>query len=224
MFTLRRRRFTFVAAVLILSVTRVSARTCAPPPGFVDTPHPAIVPAEQLVAHTEEITIDRPLAVVLRVVDKPIKDTFKKTDSLPMVSGEYQLTQNPFGTPGSRRIVCLTDDSTLEEEVLQTERDDNSHRFRYIVWKYTTEKARPIEYGLGDFHFSQLDGGRTHITWVYSFKLKEHNFPGNLGALGRFLFRKYFLDREYADLMRGVLNGYKTDAEQQNDSSLPDPR
>jgi len=43
-----------------------------------------------------------------------------------------------------------------------------------------------------------------------SLKLKDHAFPGNLGALGRFLFRKYFLECEY----RGVLNGYKTDAEQ----------
>jgi hypothetical protein len=160
--------------------------------------------------------------VVLGVVDKPLKDTFKKTGSLPTVSGEYQLTQSAFGTPGSRRLTCLTDGSTVEEEVLQSERDSDSRRFRYIVWRYTTEKARPIEYGIGDFHFSQLDGGRTHITWVYSFKLKEHNFPGNLGALGRFLFRKFFLDREYADLMRGVLNGYKSDAEQQAKSATSD--
>jgi hypothetical protein len=43
-------------------------------------------------------------------------------------------------------------------------------------------------------------------------------------AVGRFLFRKYFLERDYADLMRGVLNGYKVDAEQRIDSSPPDPR
>jgi hypothetical protein len=206
--------------LFFLFVADASAQTCTPPPDFVDTPHPAIAAAEQLVAHTEEITIPRPLAVVLKAVDKPLKDTFKKTDSLPMVSGEYQLTRSTFGTPGSRRLTCLTDGSTLEEEVLQSEGDNNSRRFRYIVWNYTTEKARPIEYGIGDFHYIQL-GGRTQITWVYSFKLKEHNFPGNLGALGRWLFRKYFLEREYADLMRGVLNGYKTDAEQQVNSTQP---
>jgi hypothetical protein len=48
---------------------------------------------------------------------------------------------------------------------------------------------------------------RTHLKWIYLFKLKEHNFPGSLGAVGRFLFRKYFLEGEYAHLMRGVLNG-----------------
>jgi len=205
----------FAGLVAILLSASASAQTCTPPPNFVDTPHPAIVPVQQLVTHTEEITIARPLIVVLNAVDKPLKDTFKKTDALPTVSGEYQLTQTAFGTPGSRRLTCLSDGSTLEEEVLQSDRDMRSHRFRYIVWNYTTRKARPIEYGIGDFYYSQLDAGSTHITWIYSFKLKEHTFPGNFGSLGRWLFRRYFLEREYADLMRGVLNGYKTDAEQQ---------
>lgn len=200
-----------VSAVLSASML---AQTCTPPPGFADTRHPAIVPIEQLVSHTEEITIARPLAVVLEAIDKPLKDTFKKSDSLPTVSGEYPLTKSAFGTPGSRRLTCLTDGSSLEEEVLESDRDSSSYRFRYIVWKYTTEKARPIEYGIGDFHYVQSQGGSTHITWIYSFKLKEHNFPGNLGALGRWLFRKRFLETDYADLMRGVLDGYKTDAEQ----------
>jgi hypothetical protein len=203
-----------VALTSILFVTRLSAQTCAPAPGFVDTPHPVIGSPEEFVSHTEEITIDRPLSVVLRAVDKPIKDTFKKTGSLPIVSGDYMLTKGEFGASGSRRLTCLSDGTTLEEEVLQSDRDRNSSRFRYVVWNYTTEKARPIAYGLGDFLFSAMGTGRTHITWTYSFKLKDHAFPGSLGALGRFLFRKYFLEREYADLMRGVLNGYKSDAEQ----------
>lgn len=211
------KRTTLLLLACILwhgAAVRMSAQTCAPPAGFVDNPHPTIASAEQLVARTEEITIDRPLSVVLSAVDKPLKDTFKKTGSLPIISGEYMLTNGEFGAPGSRRIICLTDRSTVEEEVLQSERDNNSSRFRYVVWNYTTEKARPISYGIGDFHYTAMDGGRTHITWTYSFKLKEHNFPGNLGALGCFLFRISFLDREYAALMRGVLNGYKTDAEQ----------
>ena len=215
----RKNRVVATVVTTLLSAF-ASAQLCAPPPNFVDTPHPAIVPVQQLVTHTEEITIARPLTVVLTAVDKPLKDTFKKSDTLPTVSGEYQLTERAFGTAGSRRLTCLTDGSTLEEEVLQSDRDSRSHRFRYVVWNYTTEKARPIEYAIGDFQYLQLDGGTTHITWTYSFKLKEHNFPGNFGAVGRWLFRKYFLEREYADLMRGVLNGYKADAEQNGDKSM----
>jgi hypothetical protein len=43
--------------------------------------------------------------------------------------------------------------------------------------------------------------------------LKDDVFPGELGALGQWLFRVGFLDREYAAMMRGVLEGYKTAAE-----------
>jgi hypothetical protein len=56
------------------------------------------------------------------------------------------------------------------------------------------------------------------VTWTYSFKLKDDVFPGNLGGLGRFLFRVGFLDRDYAAMMRGVLGGYKTTAEEQSGS------
>jgi hypothetical protein len=47
------------------------------------------------------------------------------------------------------------------------------------------------------------------------FRFKDDIFPGNLGGLGRFLFRVGFLDRDYATMMRNVLNGYKTAAVEQ---------
>jgi len=202
-----------VVALFLLS-SSAHPQNCTPGPGFVDTPHPAIGPSQEFVSHAEEITIDRPLAVVLSAVDKPLKDTFKETDSLPTVSGDYMLTKGDFGAPGSRRLVCLSDGGTVEEEVLESKRTPTSFRFRYVVWHYTSERARPIAYAVGDFLYSEIGNGRTHINWTYSFRLKEDKFPGYLGPLGRFLFRKYFLEREYGDLMRGVLNGYKSDAEQ----------
>ncbi|HEX3437821.1 MAG TPA: hypothetical protein VHT24_13715, partial [Pseudacidobacterium sp.] len=51
------------------------AQECGPPSGFVDTPAPAVANAEQLVSHTEEITIHRPLGVVMASLNKPLKDT-----------------------------------------------------------------------------------------------------------------------------------------------------
>ncbi|HEX3470134.1 MAG TPA: hypothetical protein VHT28_03025, partial [Silvibacterium sp.] len=192
-----------------------SAQTCTPPREFVDTPHPAIAPSEQLVSHTEEITIDRPLTVVLAGLDKPIKDTIRKANSLPGVSGDYMLTKGSFGPVGSRRLDCLSDGSTLEEEVLQNDRSSSGSRFRYVVWNYTSEVARPIAYGVGDFHYSDIGGSRTHVTWTYSFMLNHQRFPGELGSLGRFLFRVGFLDRQYAAMMRATLEGTKADAERQ---------
>jgi len=202
----------FLLFVLSTSAA-VFAQVCVPPSGFVDTPHPAIVDEKELVSHTEEITIDRPLDKVLEGSNRPLKDTIHKTSSLPGVSGDHMLTQGTFGAPGSRRLTCLTDGSTLEEEVLQRERTNNSYRFRYVVWNYTSETARPIVYGIGDFHDSDLGDGRAHVVWTYSFMLKRERFPGEFGGFGRFLFRVGFLDRQYADMMRATLNGTKTNVE-----------
>jgi hypothetical protein len=193
----------------------LAASNCAPPVGFRDSPHPAIVPASQLVSHTEEIVIARPYAVVSGAMQKPLEKTIQKSDSLPGVSGDYMLTDGPYGTPGSRRIVCLTDGTTTEEEALAQDDSPTSGHFRYIVWKYTTPKARPVEYGVGDFKTVQLDSGHTRITWTYSFKLKGDAFPGELGAFGRWLFEVGFLDRDYAAMMKGVLHGYEVTAEKE---------
>jgi hypothetical protein len=206
---------TFSVSVLCLTGVAGAAPLCAPPVGFRDAPHPLIAPAEQLVAHTEEILIDRPLSVVSDAMNKPLNQALRGTDSLPGVSGDFMLTKGPFGAPGSRHIVCLTDGTSVEEEALEREQAVRSAHFRYIVWNYQTPKARPVAYGVGEFRSVQVDNMHTRVTWTYSFRLKDDIFPGNLGGLGRFLFRVGFLDRDYAAMMRGVLNGYKTTAEEQ---------
>jgi hypothetical protein len=101
----------------------------------------------------------------------------------------------------------------VEEQALERDGTATSGRFRYIVWNYTTPKERPVAYGVGEFRTVQIASAHTRITWTYSFKLKDDVFPGYLGALGRWLFRVGFLDRDYAAMMRGVLDGYKTTAE-----------
>jgi len=211
-------RLSFAMVVLALmavaNVCSAAADSCVPPAEFVDVPHPAVAPVDRLVSHTEEIVIDRPLTQVLSAVDKPLRDVVHKSSGLPGVAGDYVLTKGEFGAPGSRRVVCLTDGSTVEEQSLDRERNESSFRFRYVVWNYTTEKARPIEYGLGDFRYTASpDGTSTRIVWTYSFQLNRHRFPGYLGSVGDFLFRISFLDRPYAEMMRNTLNGYKTAAE-----------
>jgi hypothetical protein len=178
--------------------------TCAPPSGFKDTPHPAIAPIDQLVSHTEEVIVNRSLDEVLAEGARtPLNQAIRKSDSLPGVSGTYELTSVGFGKPGSRRLVCLTDGSTTEEEVLEHDRDKNSAKFRYVVWNYTTE--RPISYGVGHFVWTDLGNERTQVLWTYSFQLNRQRFPGYLGSFGDFLFRVGFLDREYAQMMRDTL-------------------
>lgn len=215
----RVRRTVAVAASLILFALSCIAAcsgvsVCSPPPGFHDAPHPAIAPVLQLASHTEEIVIPRPYSAVSAAMKKPLEKTILKSDSLPGVSGDYMLTKGVFGAPGSRHLVCLTDGTTTEEEVLEREDTPTAGHFRYIVWNYTTPKARPIVYGVGEFRTVQMDADHTRITWTYSFKLKDDAYPGELGAFGRWLFRVRFLDRDYAAMMKGVLQGYKETAEE----------
>ena len=67
----------------------------------------------------------------------------------------------------------------------------------------------------GEFRDAEINGGHTHIVWTYSFKLKDHEFPGYWGAFGRYLFRVGFLDRQYAAMMRGTLQASKATTEKE---------
>lgn len=189
-----------------------SAAPC-PPPGFVDTPPPRIDPHE-LVGHVEEITIDRPLDVVLAEGARTaLARTLRGTSSLPGVAGTHVL-RGTWAEPGAQRVTCLTDGGSVEELALINVRDSRTHRFRYEVWNYTTPKARPVDYAIGEFQETDLGDGRTHIRWTYEFRLRPNRFPGYLGPLGRRLFKSFFLDTQYAEFMRGALAVRKADAEQ----------
>jgi hypothetical protein len=204
-----------IAGLLALTfVSSASAQSCMPPPGFEDTPHPAIAPQGELVSHTEHIVVGRPLPDVVHAgAKRKIKDAIQHPDSLPGVAGDTPLNDIPFGTPGARRLVCLTDGGALEEQVLEHQETPSLYHFRYVVWNYSTPKAKPILYGVGDFLDTPVDPAHTQILWTYSFELKRNEFPGYLGAVGLWLFRVGFLDRDYAQLMRATLAGSKADAD-----------
>src|SRR5579871_2670524 len=152
--TLARTVIKTAASLMILLFSSVrlcsAAAGCLPPANFRDAPHPAIAPAEQLVSHTEKMVIPRPFSVVSAAMNKPLEKTILKSSSLPGVSGDYMLTRGTFGAPGSRHIVCLTDGTSTEEESLEREDSPTSSHFRYMVWNYTTPKAKPIAYGVGE--------------------------------------------------------------------------
>jgi hypothetical protein len=94
------------------------------------------------------------------------------------------------------RKVVLEDGQSAHEEVLACDEG----QLRYFVTQYTSPQAKPIAWGLGEFTFVPA-GDRTHVTWRYSFKLRSDTFPGWLGGLGRTLFRKRFLETDYAEFM-----------------------
>jgi hypothetical protein len=192
----------------------IAAAARRPPPGFVETPHPPLAGPEQLVSHVESVLIDRPFAQVAAAVDAlPLHRRHPAAAGLPGVADTLALTPEGFGPVGGRHLVFLTDDTTVVEQVLENTRTDTSWRFRYVVWGYTTPAAKPLRYGLGDFHYV-AEGGKTRLTWTYSFGLRPDVFPGVLGVgLGGFLLKLAFLNGPYAAWMRAGLAAIRAGAE-----------
>lgn len=197
-----------------------SAVQCPVPAGFIDTVPPDIE-TEMLVDHTEEITVNRPLDIVVAEANRiPIEKTMHGTSTLPGVAGTH-LLRGTWPEPGALRVTCLTDGGSTEEQVIANARSGDTHHFRYEVWNYTTPQARPIIYAVGDFLETDLGDGRTLIHWTYAFRLRLDEFPGYLGPLGRFLFRKFYLNTRYAELMRGALAVRKESAEHELPKQAP---
>lgn len=185
-----------------------------PPPGFVETPPPPIAGPDRLIRHVETVVIDRPFAQVVAAVDAlPLSRRHPAAAGLPGVVDTLALTPEGFGPVGGRHLVFLTDGATVVEQVLENTRTAEAWRFRYVVWGYTTAAAKPLRYGLGDFHYV-AEGDRTRLTWTYSFELKPDAFPGFLGVrLGGFLLKLAFLNGPYANWMRAGLIAIKQGAE-----------
>lgn len=195
-----------------MSDTATAARR--PPPGFVETPHPPVAGPEKLVSHVESVVINRPFADVVKAVDAlPLARRHPAAAGLPGVTDTLALTPEGFGPVGGRHLVFLTDDTTVVEQVLENTRTDTSWRFRYVVWGYTTPAAKPLQYGVGAFHYVAEDE-TTRLIWTYSFGLKPDVFPGFLGVgLGGFLLKLAFLNGPYAAWMRAGLAAIKQGVE-----------
>ena len=199
-------------ALLAGGAVAAGEANCTLPGTFTHQPAPAVDSAA-LVSHVEEITIDRPLTAVLAGENSSsLAQTLRKTKSLPGVAGTRMLA-GTWPQPGARRITCLTDGGYTEEQVLANAREGNIHHFRYEVWHYTTPKARPVDYAVGEFLETGLGDGRTRIRWTYSFRLRPDVFPGDLGAFGRLIFERFYLDTRYAQFMRAALAVRKATAE-----------
>jgi hypothetical protein len=199
-------RFHF-ALTLVGALLSGQSLACEPPAGFVAPPRPDIAPLEKLMSHTEQMDIARGLAVVMRAANRPLQEVIRPTKELPGVRGTFNL-EGRFGAPGSRRLVCLTDGSMAVEEVLYSEVNPDNRRFRYVVWNYTSKKFLAVDYAVGEFIYTQPAPDKTHINWTYRFALKS-----GLGTDERSRFRKSFLDGDFAEWMRSVLELKRTTAE-----------
>lgn len=178
---------------------------CEPPPGFVNPPRPDVAPLDQLLAHTEDIDVSRPINAASQSANRPLSEAIRPTKDLAGVSGTFRLSEGPYGTVGARRLVCKTDGHYSVEEVLLTESNADGTRFRYVVWNYTSPKFHDVEYGVGEIVRTSPAPDKTHVNWTYRFALKEGRDPAK--------FRKTFLDSIFAEWMRSQLERGRAHAE-----------
>jgi hypothetical protein len=198
-------RFRF-ALMLVGMMLAGQSSGCEPPPGFVNPPRPDIAPLEELLSHTEEKDIAQPLAVVTQPTNRPLR--IDATKDLPGVSGTFRLSNEGYGSVGSRRLVCLTDGSTAIEEVLHRESNREAQGFRYLVWNYTSKKFRDVDYAVGEFIRTQPAPDKTHVNWTYRFALKS-----GLSSEEKSRFQKIFLEQVLAVWMRTQLDRGESNAE-----------
>jgi hypothetical protein len=201
-------RFHVTLTVAAMSLAGKSWAACEPPTGFVNPPRPDIAPLDQMLSHTEENVIARPLAAESQSAARPLEEAIRATRDLPGVSGTFRLSNGPYGTPGARRLVCLTDGSIVVEELLLTDSNDGASRFRYLVWNYTSPKFRDVEYAVGEFIRTAPAPDQTHVRWTYRFTLKDY-----VGPEAQERFRKEFLDGIFAEWMRSQMQRGKAYAE-----------
>lgn len=203
-----------VLVLSVLSVTAFGKGACTLPDGFVVTGAPKATEKTRFVSRTETVTIKAPLEFILQQTQKAeLENTIKSDDDLPSVAGTFNLTEGRFKKAGDKRLTCLTDGSSLVEQILTNKVDRTEARFRYIVWGYTSPKAKAVDFAVGEFVRTAIDADTTKVEWTYSFVLKKNRIPGCLGALGRWVFRTFFLNRSYADMMRHTLEAEKNNAE-----------
>lgn len=185
-----------------------------PPAGFVAPPQPPLARPDQVVSHVERTVFDRPLELVAARVDAtPLSVRHPAAAGVPGVVASAALTPEAFGPEGSRHLLALSDGGTVVEQVIENRRTPDAWRFRYQVWGYTTPAARPIRYGLGDFHYLAA-GPRTEVVWTYSFQLRPDAFPGFLGPkIGGALLKLAYLNGAYATWMRAGLAAIKAAVE-----------
>lgn len=154
----------------------------------------------KLVSHADVFEVSVPAAEFnQKLIAAPLSELLPGTAKIPAVTGTCSLSSTPFGTVGASRAVCLADASTAIEEVIE---NTPGTRFRYKVGHYSSDVAKPIAYGIGEFQTDAIDAGHTRVTWTYWFKLHDDRFPGYLGGTGRWLFRISFMESDYAEMMQ----------------------
>ncbi len=155
------------------------------------TPIPKIAKMEQLTATTVAETFDVPLSFAQNwFLKMPLSEALLGTEQIPGVRGTTSLTQGEWGQVGARRRVDIKDNSSALEQILVCELPE---RFRYVVWNYTSDAAKYVRYGVGEFRFEAIDQNRTRVHWTYAFEARGWPASWFLGSFVRGDYREFMV-------------------------------
>lgn len=167
------------AVTLLFLACGVLLGACATPVGYASgtsvaerdslhrsTAAPTVEPEASFIAHTVEADIAVPPSRLLPwLVNVPLERILLGTEKLAGIERTDALSPS-WGSPGARRRVVLRDGNTSLEELLVVEED---RRFQYVVWNFTNEARRAVQYAVGEFRFTPTATG-THLSWTYRFR------------------------------------------------------
>jgi len=191
-----------LGVVVTFGVRRFLAPPQTPPAYTGSQPEPA---EDGYISHTESIRIDAPIDAFRQWVNHTeLSDLLVESGNLPSVV-RTEVIRGSFDPDrdrvGARRRVVLDDGHFTAEEILV----DEPKVFRYIVWGYTNYARLMIDHAVGEFDFED-DGGRTRLTWTYSFRPRS--------VIVR-PFLSNFVSGTWADLMRNTLRAMRDGGERQ---------
>lgn len=163
------------------------------------TAAPTVEMEAPFIAHTVETDIAVPPALLLPwLVNVPLERILLGTEKLSGIERTDALSPS-WGSPGARRRVVLRDGNTSLEELLLVE---EGQRFRYVVWNFTNEARRAVQYAVGEFNFTPTPTG-THLRWTYRFR-------GNGWPTEGFL--KSFVEDDFAGYMKVGIEHIRTES------------
>jgi len=105
---------------------------------------------------------------------------------LPGISTTTETT-GPWDVPGSKRLIHLTDNNTVREEVTDV---DKPSFFAYRVWDFS-HPIRFLAKGAGGQWWYTDEGNATHVKWTYTFDARTIFAYPILWPFIKVFWRKY---------------------------------
>jgi hypothetical protein len=153
---------------------------------------------DKLVFREVLFTVHRPVADVYRLMlNMPPEDVLKGCRGVTGVAKSRMMRGTDFLQPGSRRLLHMTDENTIVEEMVEVRAGEY---MSYKIWNSSILADKFLEYATNQFWLVNQQSS-TMVRWRHAFKLRAGQVPGMWGPFGRLYFKWTYVDTTYARFM-----------------------